>query len=66
MPISVDLPIGLTTEFAHDPTRQALWQAFLKKNELAATPLHEVVKTLAAGLHPALRQARLLSGQAGQ
>lgn len=66
MAVPVDLPMGLTYEFAHDPTRQALWQAFLKKNELAAVPLQEVVKTLAASLRPALSQARLLSGQAGQ
>ncbi|MBC7603784.1 MAG: nucleotidyl transferase AbiEii/AbiGii toxin family protein [Ramlibacter sp.] len=66
MAVPVDLPIGLSDEFARDPTRQALWQAFLKKNELAAMPLQEVVKTLTACLRPALSQALLLSGQTGQ
>lgn len=51
------LPIGLSDEFANDPSRQALWVAFLKKNALPAVPLTSVVTTLRATLQPALGQA---------
>jgi len=51
------LPIGLSDEFANDPSRQALWVAFLKKNALPAVPLTSVVATLCATLQPALGQA---------
>lgn len=54
MAVPAELPIGLTEEFANDPTRQALWAAFLKKNELAATPLGEVVNRLRDALATAL------------
>lgn len=54
------LPIGLTDEFAADPSRQALWLAFLKKNQLAVTPLVEVVTTLRTKLEPVLIQAATL------
>ena len=56
MAVPAELPIGLTDEFANDPSRQALWQAFLKKNELAVMPLTDVVTTLRATLQPALVQ----------
>lgn len=57
MSVPIDaLPAGLTDEFAHDPSRQALWQAFLKKNELAPEPLPAVVGRLRAGLEPALNR----------
>ena len=56
MAVPTELPIGLTDEFATDPSRQALWLAFLKKNELAVMPLTEVVTTLRATLQPALVQ----------
>ena len=56
------LPIGLTDEFAHDVSRQALWQAFLKKNELAPEPLAAIVDRLRAALEPALnRTARTMA-----
>jgi Nucleotidyl transferase AbiEii toxin, Type IV TA system len=51
------LPIGLSDEFANDPSRQALWAAFLKKNVLPAVPLTSVVTTLRATLRSALGQA---------
>lgn len=60
MSISTALPIGLTQEFATDPSRQAMWQAFLKKNQLAVMPLHDVVMTLRTLLEPALIQAATL------
>lgn len=50
-------PIGLTDEFAHDPSRQALWQAFAKKNDLAPEPLAVIVGRLRTALEPALNRA---------
>lgn len=60
MSVPAALPIGLTDEFATDPSRQALWLVFLKKNQLAVTPLVEVVTTLRTKLEPALIQAATL------
>jgi predicted nucleotidyltransferase component of viral defense system len=59
MAVPAELPIGLTDEFADDVSRQKLWQAFLRKNELAVTPLADVVKMLRDKLESALRQAML-------
>lgn len=55
------LPIGLTDEFANDATRQAVWKAFLSKNELPHKPLPEIIEGLAGRLLGALAQARGLS-----
>lgn len=57
MTVSPALPPGLTAAFAHDASRQALWLAFLKKNELAAEPLSAVVQRLQVALAPALTRA---------
>lgn len=57
MAVPAELPTGLTDEFAGDPTRQALWTAFLKKNELAALPLADVVSRLREVLAPVLARA---------
>jgi predicted nucleotidyltransferase component of viral defense system len=57
MDVPMTLPIGLTDEFANDATRQAMWHAFLKKNEIAITPLYEVVVKLRTVLLPVLNQA---------
>lgn len=57
MQVPAKHPIGLTDEFAQDPSRQNLWRAFLKKNELEVTPLLEVVMALRTKLSPALAQA---------
>lgn len=51
------LPVGLTDEFAHDASRQALWRAFIKKNELAPEPLTAIVDRLRAALGPPLNRA---------
>jgi hypothetical protein len=56
-PLPTELPIGLNDEFANDPSRQALWAAFLKKNSLAAMPLIKVVGALRTKLQPALANA---------
>ncbi|QIL89853.1 nucleotidyl transferase AbiEii/AbiGii toxin family protein [Microbulbifer sp. SH-1] len=56
MALPEELPIGLKNEFAHDPSRQALWHAFIKKNELTLEPLPTVVDRLRATLGAALNQ----------
>jgi hypothetical protein len=61
MPVPSALPIGLTDEFATDPSRQAMWLAFLKKNQLAVTPLLDVIATIRAVLKPALVQAATIT-----
>ncbi|MES2229547.1 MAG: nucleotidyl transferase AbiEii/AbiGii toxin family protein [Pseudomonadota bacterium] len=53
------VPIGLTDEFAHDSSRQSLWLAFLKKNELPPEPLPAIVDRLRSALAPALSRAAL-------
>jgi predicted nucleotidyltransferase component of viral defense system len=53
------VPIGLTDEFAHDSSRQSLWLAFLKKNELPPEPLPAIVDRLRLALAPALNRAAL-------
>lgn len=60
MVVPAELPIGLSDEFAHDVSRQALWQAFIKKNELAAQPLATIVEQLRMSLGPALNRAAQL------
>lgn len=57
MAVPAGLPVGLTDEFAHDPSRQALWQAFIKKNELALEPLPAIVDRLRVALEAALNRA---------
>jgi hypothetical protein len=59
MTVPADTPIGLTDEFATDTTRQALWQAFLKKNKVEIKPLSHVVTSLRTRLQPILNQAAL-------
>ncbi len=58
MAVPAELPVGLTDEFAHDASRQALWQAFVKKNELAPEPLAAIVDRLRTALGSALSRAR--------
>lgn len=58
MAVPAGLPVGLSDEFALDASRQALWLAFSKKNELAAEPLTTVVERLRVALIPALMRAR--------
>ena len=65
MPVPTVLPVGLTDEFATDSSRQAMWHAFLKKNEITITALSDVVAKLRAILEPALAQAATFSTTAG-
>lgn len=46
MDIPTKLPVGLSDEFASDPSRQAIWIAFLRKNDVAVMPLIELVAKL--------------------
>lgn len=46
MTVLEELPIGLTDEFANDPTRESMWKAFLRKNELEQKPLTEVINAI--------------------
>lgn len=54
MPVPKVLPVGLSKEFAQDPTRQALWRAFLNKNNLPDATLMNVVSFLQEKLKSAL------------
>lgn len=62
MPVPAVLPVGLSDEFADDASRQALWRAFLKKNQLNGVPLPELVAVLRARLGPTLQQAVSVEG----
>lgn len=57
MAVPAELPVGLTEEFARDPSRQSLWQAFIQKNELALEPLPSIVDRLRVALAAALNRA---------
>lgn len=46
MPMPTTVPIGFWDAFAADATKQAQWNAFLKKNRLEALSLAEVVDAL--------------------
>ncbi|MES2933659.1 MAG: nucleotidyl transferase AbiEii/AbiGii toxin family protein [Pseudomonadota bacterium] len=54
MAVPLQLPIGLSDEFADDFSRQALWQAFLRKNGLPIVPLPDVVLAIRHSLMSAL------------
>jgi hypothetical protein len=62
MAVPASLPVGLTDEFSGDATRQALWHAFLRKNELAQQALPDIVAMLRKALEPALLRAAALNG----
>ncbi|ATE59002.1 hypothetical protein CCZ27_02645 [Thauera sinica] len=54
---AAELPVGFTDAFAHDVSRQALWQSFVKKDELAPEPLAAIVGRPRLALKPALNRA---------
>lgn len=60
MAVPNTLPVGLTDEFANDPSRQALWHAFLRKNAMALQPLADVVALMRDRLGPAILRAAAL------
>lgn len=57
MAVPAELPVGLTDEFAHDASRQALWQAFVRKNGLASDTLPAIVDQLRVALMTVLSRA---------
>ena len=59
MAIADALPMGLSDEFARDASRQLLWLAFLKKNELPPEPLPAIVDRVRSALALALNRAAL-------
>ncbi|MBE0623496.1 MAG: hypothetical protein IH606_01665 [Burkholderiales bacterium] len=54
MSVPTALPMGLSGGFAADPSRQALWAAFVRKNDLAMIPLADVVNRIRSALEPAI------------
>ncbi len=62
MAVPTSLPVGLSDEFSGDATRQALWHALLKKNELAQQALPDIVAMLRKALEPALLRAAAMNG----
>ena len=63
MPIPTELPIGLSDEFAKDPTRQKLWDAFLKKNDIKSMPLTTTVNQLKLLFEKYLNHRHLLNSK---
>jgi Nucleotidyl transferase AbiEii toxin, Type IV TA system len=61
-PIPIELPIGLTDEFALDQAKFAQWKAFLNKNRLSAPELRSVVSEIRAWLEAPLSMAREIAG----
>ena len=61
MVLPSDTPIGLTDEFANDPSRQQLWRAFQKKNNLGQMPLEQIVTVVREKLRNALSDAARLA-----
>ncbi|WP_432261709.1 nucleotidyl transferase AbiEii/AbiGii toxin family protein [Cupriavidus sp. TMH.W2] len=61
MTVPASLPVGLTDEFATDPSRQAVWHAFLRKNELTWQALPGTVAALRTILEPVLFRANALT-----
>lgn len=59
-PIPAELPVALTPEFAAGEGKRAQWEAFVKKNRVAASVdgLDGIVSVLAAFLGPPLKAAR--------
>lgn len=59
--LPVGWPAGLDDEFAADAAKLALWQAFLRKNQLEAPALAKLIGELRAALAQPLDMARGLS-----
>jgi hypothetical protein len=53
-----DVPSGLSDEFAKDAASQALWKAFLTRNQLEGPPFTEVVREVRELTAEPLRRAR--------
>jgi predicted nucleotidyltransferase component of viral defense system len=53
-PLPSSLPVGLSDEYATDPTRVSLWAALLEKNGIVPRPLNDVVAVIRDRLAPTL------------
>lgn len=60
--IPVDVPLGLSNEFAHDAAKRAQWKAFLGKNRLDAPMLEEVIVEARRFVKEPLKLARQKKG----
>lgn len=56
--LPVNVPLGLSDEFARDATKRAQWKAFLGKNRLDAPTLDEVIVEIRDFVAEPLRMAR--------
>lgn len=56
--IPLEMPLGLSDEFAHDTTKRAQWKAFLGKNQLDAPTLGEVIEEVRRFVEKPLALAR--------
>jgi hypothetical protein len=56
--LPVNVPLGLSDEFARDATKRAQWKAFLGKNRLDAPTLDEVIVEIRDFVAEPLRLAR--------
>lgn len=50
--LSGEAPFGLTAAFAQDAQKKIQWQAFLRKNQLEAPALQEIIEALTIFLQP--------------
>lgn len=60
--VPVDVPLGLSDEFARDAAKRAQWKAFLSKNRLEAPTLDEVVEEVRRFVAEPLALARKRQG----
>jgi len=52
-----DVPFGLADAFAQDAQKQVQWQVFLKKNQLEALALNDVIAVLVVFMLPVIKAA---------
>lgn len=60
--VPVEVPLGLSNEFARDAAKRAQWKAFLSKNQLEAPTLDEVVEQVRRFVAEPLALARKREG----
>jgi hypothetical protein len=61
-PVPVDVPLGLSDEFARDAANRVQWKAFLGKNRLDAPTLDEVIEEVRRFVTEPLKLARQTKG----
>jgi len=61
--VPVEVPLGLSDEFAHDAAKRAQWNAFLGKNRLDAPTLDEVIEEVRRFVAEPLKLARQQKGR---